>query len=141
LDTNEKDKIEKIKKLNMMKMQTKGDIKEYNTQLNSLQQKKNYLLRFIDLYKNKQLKSTNFEKVLTTRKDVDDMLMLFVDDIVRKDYKVSFNIDDKIKLLNKLQDDSLKETSALAWPLYPIYKIDSYFGDKNFEKQYGVPNR
>jgi hypothetical protein len=119
-----------------MKMETKNDIKNYNNQLDSLQQKKNYLVRFIDLYKNKQLKSNNFEKILTTRKDVDDMMMLFVDDIVRKDYKVSFKIDDKIKLLNKMQDDSLKETSPLAWPLYPIYRIDSYFGDKNFEKQY-----
>lgn len=141
LDTNEKDKLERIKKLNLMKMETKSDIKDYNNELDSLQQKKNYLVRFIDLYKNKQLKNNNFEKILTTRKDVDDMMMLFVDDIERKDYKVSFNIDDKIKLLNKMQDASLKETSPLAWPIYPIYKIDSYFGDKEFEKQYGVPNR
>jgi hypothetical protein len=101
-----------------------------------LQQKKNYLVRFIDLYKNKQLKSNSFEKILTTRKDVDDTMMLFVDDIERKDYKVSFNIDDKIKLLNKMDDDSLKETSPIAWPIYPIYKIDNYFQDKDFEKQY-----
>ncbi len=141
LDTSEQDKLLRIKKLNLMKMQTKNDIKDYNDQLDSLQQKKNYLVRFIDLYKNKQLKSNNFEKILTTRKDVDDMMMLFVDDIVRKDYKVSFDIDDKIKLLNKTSDDSLKETSPLAWPIYPIYKIDSYFGDKNFEKQYWVPSR
>jgi hypothetical protein len=136
LDSNEKDKLVRIKELNLLKMKTKNDIKDYNAQLDSLQQKKNYLLRFIELYKNKELKNTNFEKILTTRKDVDDMTMLFVDDIARKDYKVSFNIDDKIKLLNKMEDDSLKETSSLAWPLYPIYKIDSYFGDKNFEKQY-----
>jgi len=141
LDSNEKDKLVRIKELNILKIQTKNDIKDYNSQLDSLQQKKNYLLRFIDLYKNKELKNTNFEKILTTRKDVDDMTMLFVDDISRKDYKVSFNIDDKIKLLNKMEDDSLKETSPLAWPLYPIYKIDSYFGDKNFEKQYWIPNR
>lgn len=141
LDTNEADKLERIKKLNLMKIETKNDIKDYNNQLDSLQQKKNYLVRFIDLYKNKQLKNNNFEKILTTRKDVDDMMMLFVDDIIRKDYKVSFKIDDKIKLLNKMQDDSLKETSPLAWPLYPIYRIDSYFGDKAFEKQYWVPNR
>ncbi len=141
LDSNEKDKLVRIKELNLLKMKTKNDIKDYNAQLDSLQQKKNYLLRFIELYKNKELKNTNFEKILTTRKDVDDMTMLFVDDIARKDYKVSFNIDDKIKLLNKMEDDSLKETSSLAWPLYPIYKIDSYFGDKNFEKQYWIPNR
>ena len=87
------------------------------------------------------MNSNNIEKVLTTRKDVDDMLMLFVDDIARKDYKVSFNIDDKIKLLNKLEDESLKETSPIAWPIYPIYRIDNYFQDKVFEKQYWVPNR
>jgi hypothetical protein len=136
LDTNEKDKLEKIRDLNLIKMQTQNDIRDYNTKLDSLQQKKNYLLRFIDLYKNKQLKNNNFEKILTTRKDVDDMMMLFIDDISRKDYKVSFNIDDKIKLLNKMSDDSLKETSPLARPIYPIYKIDSYFGDKNFEKTF-----
>jgi len=119
-----------------MKMQTKNDIREYNIDLDSLQQKKNYLIKFIDLYKDKQLKNTNFQKILTTKKDVDDMMMLFLDDITRKQYKVSFDINDKIKLLNKLEDESLKETSPLAWPIYPVYKIDSYFGDKNFEKEY-----
>lgn len=141
LDENEKIKIDKIKKLNLMKMQTKNDIREYNIDLDSLQQKKNYLIKFIDLYKDKQLKNTNFQKILTTKKDVDDMMMLFLDDITRKQYKVSFDINDKIKLLNKLEDESLKETSPLAWPIYPVYKIDSYFGDKNFEKEYWIPSR
>jgi len=141
LDINEKDKLETIKKLNIMKIQTKNNIADYNNQLNSLQQKKNYLVRFIDLYKNKQLKSNSFEKVLTTRKDVDDTMMLFIDDIWRKEYKVSFNVDDKIKLLNKMDDASLKETAPIAWPIYPIYKIDNYFQDENFEKQYWIPNR
>lgn len=28
----------------------------------------------------------------------------------------------------------------LAWPIYPIYDIQTYFGDLEFQKQYGVPS-
>jgi hypothetical protein len=29
----------------------------------------------------------------------------------------------------------------LAWPVYPIQNIEMYFGDKDFEKEYGIPNQ
>jgi len=126
LDASEQEKLEKIRKLNIMKIQTSNDIKDYNSQLDSLQQKKNYLLKFIDVYKNKQLKDANIPKALTTRKDVDDMVMFFVDEISRKKYKSSSNINEKIKLLNEMEDKSLNETTDLARPIYPIYQIDNY---------------
>ncbi len=141
LDASEQEKLGKIRKLNIMRIQTNNDIKDYNLQLDSLQQKKNYLLQFIDIYKNKQLKDANIPKVLTTRKDVDDMVMFFVDEISRKKYKSSADINEKIKSLNEMDDNSLNETTDLARPIYPIYQIDSYRWDKEFEKQYWVANR
>lgn len=47
-------------------------------------------------------------------------------------------MDKKLKLLNNIENDN--EAYPLAWPLYPIEKIQTYFGDENFQKQNGVPH-
>lgn len=47
-------------------------------------------------------------------------------------------MDKKISELNKLENDN--EAYVLAWPLYPIEEIQTYFGDINFQKEYGVPH-
>ncbi|HMS91394.1 MAG TPA: M23 family metallopeptidase, partial [Candidatus Absconditabacterales bacterium] len=51
---------------------------------------------------------------------------------------VDFDMDKKIAALNKLENDN--EAYILAWPLYPIEEIQTYFGDINFQKEYGVPH-
>jgi murein DD-endopeptidase MepM/ murein hydrolase activator NlpD len=53
-------------------------------------------------------------------------------------YKVDFDMEKKIKTLNRIENDN--EAYPLAWPLYPIEEIQTYFGDMNFQKQYGVPH-
>lgn len=47
-------------------------------------------------------------------------------------------MDKKIQLLNNIENDN--EAYPLAWPLYPIEEIQTYFGDENFQKQYGIPH-
>jgi murein DD-endopeptidase MepM/ murein hydrolase activator NlpD len=37
-------------------------------------------------------------------------------------------------------DTNSEQQHPLAWPLYPIYDIQTYFGDENYQKQYGVPH-
>lgn len=44
----------------------------------------------------------------------------------------------KITALNELENDN--EAYPLAWPLYPIEQIQTYFGDINFQTEYGVPH-
>lgn len=53
-------------------------------------------------------------------------------------------MDEKLKELEKLYNKSYKENEnlqAMARPIYPIQEIWTYFGDKDFEKEFGVPNR
>ena len=38
------------------------------------------------------------------------------------------------------QIDNNDAMYPLAWPIYPIEKINVYFGDEAFQKQYGVPH-
>jgi len=47
-------------------------------------------------------------------------------------------MEKKVGELNNLEDDN--QAYPLAWPLYPIEKINTYFGDETFQKQYGVPH-
>ena len=47
---NEEKQLDLIKKLNQMKIEAEAGIKDYSTQLEQLQQKKNYLMQFIALY-------------------------------------------------------------------------------------------
>ena len=47
-------------------------------------------------------------------------------------------MDKKLATLDRTEDKD--EVYPLAWPLYPIETIQTYFGDENFEKQYGIPH-
>jgi murein DD-endopeptidase MepM/ murein hydrolase activator NlpD len=54
-------------------------------------------------------------------------------------------MDEKMKELEKLYNDTKEKEKenpqAMAWPIYPIQEVLTYFGDKDFEKEFGVPNR
>lgn len=43
----------------------------------------------------------------------------------------------KLKELEDIAKDD--DMYPVAWPLYPINEIQTYFGDLNFQKQYGIP--
>ncbi|MEI6119422.1 MAG: hypothetical protein WCP92_09905 [bacterium] len=47
-------------------------------------------------------------------------------------------MEKKVSLLNAIEEDN--QAYPLAWPLYPIEKIQTYFGDVAFQKEYGVPH-
>ena len=47
-------------------------------------------------------------------------------------------MEKKLSLLNKIENDN--EAYPLAWPIYPIEEIQTYFGDPIFQKQYGIPH-
>ena len=49
-------------------------------------------------------------------------------------YTVDFDMDKKLLLLNDIENNN--EVYPLAWPLYPIEQIQTYFGDVAFQKEY-----
>lgn len=51
LDTNQQQQLDNIKKYNRLKIQAQNNLVEYTTDLETLQQKKNYLVQFLGLYK------------------------------------------------------------------------------------------
>jgi len=53
-------------------------------------------------------------------------------------YSVDFDMEKKLPLLNALEEDN--QAYPLAWPLYPIEEIQTYFADEAFQKEYGVPH-
>lgn len=136
---NEQKQLETIKKLNQLKSQAKTSIIAYQNEIEQLQQKKNYLLQFMKLYQNdetqRQLTIDNF---FQSTKDVYDTMTEYVKDIKRWVYKVNFDMEKKLIALDKLANDN--DAYPVAWPLYPIEEIQTYFGDEAFQKQYGIPH-
>lgn len=136
---NEEKQLETMKKLNELKSKAKESIEQYRVEIEKLQQKKNYLLQFMKLYQNdkaqRQLSINNF---FESTKGVYDKTMEFVQDIKKWVYKVDFDMEKKMKMLNEIENDN--EAYPLARPLYPIENIQTYFGDESFQKQYGVPH-
>lgn len=136
---NEQKQLETIKKLNQLKSQAKTSIITYQNEIEQLQQKKNYLLQFMKLYQNdetqRQLTIDNF---FQSTKDVYDTMTEYVKDIKRWVYKVDFDMEKKLIALDKLANDN--DAYPVAWPLYPIEEIQTYFGDEAFQKQYGIPH-
>lgn len=47
-------------------------------------------------------------------------------------------MEKKLAALEEYQNDN--NAYPLARPIYPIEEIQTYFGDENFQKQYGIPH-
>jgi len=136
---NEQKQLETIKKLNQLKSQAKTSIIAYQNEIEQLQQKKNYLLQFMKLYQNDETqRQLTIENFFQSTKDVYDTMTEYVKDIKRWVYKVNFDMEKKLIALDEFANDN--DAYPVAWPLYPIEEIQTYFGDEVFQKQYGVPH-
>ena len=139
LYANEEDQLDSIKKYNKLKVQAQNDLLEYETDLEKLQQKKNYLVQFLWLYKKDKLaRQQTITELFESTKWVHDKIQDLLKDVKKWIYKVDFSINKKLKELENIDNDS--EAYPLAWPIYPIYDIETYFWDINFQKQYGIPS-
>jgi hypothetical protein len=98
-----------------------------------LEQKKQYLISFISLYREKA--DTKFEAIMSSKEDVNKMVLTFIDDIVKKNYRTNDNIPENIKAMLAAPDTSDDDAAPIAWPIYPIENITHYFNDANFEKE------
>jgi hypothetical protein len=84
LSVNEEEQIKLIKTLNELKLKANKDATEYQVVLNTLHQKKNYLIEFMKLYKNDQLAQQKFNMVFNNRKDIHDAMLTMISNIVQK---------------------------------------------------------
>ena len=130
-------KIALLTKLGELKQQAKDILDQYYEEIEKLEQKKQYLVNFLEIYKSKQSElEQQFQKIFSSRKDVHESILSFLDEIVQKNYKSYKKINEKIQLIHNKKDSSDKENAPIAWPIYPIEEITRYFGDKEFEEYY-----
>jgi murein DD-endopeptidase MepM/ murein hydrolase activator NlpD len=136
---NEQKQLTLIKKLNQLKIQAQADIKDYTTQLEQLQQKKNYLMQFISLYgKDSTQRQLTISTLFDSTKSVYDKIVELAKGVKKWVYRDNFDMEKKMKELTKLGDDA--QTYPIARPLYPIENILTYFGDTQYQTQYGIPH-
>ncbi len=135
----EKSNKEKEKKTNLLtrlwklKIAAQENIEIYRNEIEILEQKKQYLISFINLYREKA--DSKLEAILTNKEDVNKMALAFIDDIVKKNYRTNDNIPENIESMLAAPDSSDDDAAPIAWPIYPIEKITHYFNDADFEKE------
>ena len=135
----EKKKSGLLSRLWTLKVAAQESIETYRDQIEKLEQKKQYLLSFIQLYKSEA--SVKFNEMFRSREDVYKMVQTFIDDIVQKNYRTNDNIPENIEIMLAASDSSTYNQAPIAWPIYPIEKISRYFNDANFEKEYGFKHQ
>ena len=129
----EEKKTNLLTKLWSLKIAAQESIETYRNEIERLEQKKQYLISFINLYREKS--DAKFESILTSKEDVNKMVLTFIDDIVKKNYRTNDNIPENIKSMLAAPDSSDDDAAPIAWPIYPIENITHYFNDANFEKE------
>ena len=135
----EKNSQEETKKTNLLsrlwylKTAAQESIQLYREQIDNLEQKKQYLISFMQLYKNTA--DAKFEAIFKSKEDVHKMVLSFIDDIVKKNYRTNDNISKNIQTLLASSDSSDDDAAPIAWPIYPIENIIRYFNDTQFEKE------
>ena len=146
-DLIDKNSQEEIKKTNLLsklwdlKISAQKSIETYREQIDKLEQKKQYLLSFIQLYKKSASEASKFDMVFKDKEDVNKMVLTFIDDIVKKNYRTEDNIPENIKIMQESKDSSDDDEAPIAWPIYPIEEIMRYFNDSDFEKENGFKHQ
>ncbi|MDR3169759.1 MAG: peptidoglycan DD-metalloendopeptidase family protein [Candidatus Peribacteria bacterium] len=142
-DKAEINNIELLSKLGKLKQQAQTTLNSYREEIEKLQQKKQYLLNFIELYKNEQVASAQrFDKVFASKKEVYLSIQTFLDEIVKKNYKSVDGIAENIAKLATMPDAKNEQTiSPLARPVYPIEYISRYYNDAQFEADNGFKHQ
>ena len=143
LDIDEEKQVRIIKALNKLKINASENVESYRAILSVLNQKKNYLIQFMQLYKDDQLNEQKFSMIFDNVKDVYTAIQSMISNIVKKDYSdVTFNMPEKMEQAEKYYDETnawASNLQVIAWPIYPIQNIQRYFRDADFENENGIP--
>lgn len=136
----EKQKSEMIDYLLELKVNSQKSLDYYKTEIQKLEQKKAYLLSFMQLYNTKKLWVSLESGFNLEESNLQEAINGLVADIVQKNYLKTNGLPEKIKDLANHTDSSENKTSPVAWPTYPISQILTIFKDPEFEKEYGFKN-
>ncbi|MFC2495005.1 MAG: murein hydrolase activator EnvC family protein [Candidatus Absconditicoccaceae bacterium] len=136
----EKQKSDTIDKFVKLRTQAQKSLDYYKTEIKKLEQKKAYLMSFMQLYNEKKLGAEAVSGVSSEEVNLHETINTMVADIVEKKYLTTNDLPEKIKQLADHTDSSENETSPAAWPTYPISQILTIFKDPAFEKEYGFKN-
>ncbi len=138
LNNDQTQELDNMKKFSKLKNDAEAELVQYENQLEQLQQKKNYLIQFLGLYKKDKFeRQQTISQLFESTKWVNDKIGDLLKETKKGVYKVDFDMNSKLKDLEDIaQDDDMY---PVAWPIYPIYEIQTYFGDLSFQKQYGIP--
>ena len=138
LNNDQTEELDNMKKFSKLKNDAEFQLVQYGNQLEQLQQKKNYLLQFLGLYKKDKIeRQQTIAQLFESTKWVNDKIQELLKETSKWVYKVDFDMTIKLKELQDIAKDD--DMYPVAWPIYPIYEIQSYFGDLSFQKQYGIP--
>lgn len=138
-DEKEDKQISLIKKYHKLQSQKEKETKDYEVEIEKLNQKKNYLLQFIALYKkDKNERQITIKNLFESTKWVYEKMIELVKWAQRWIYKTDFDMEKKLKELKKIGKDD--EIYPIARPIYPIENILTYFWDSNYQIQYWIPH-
>lgn len=138
-DEEEQYQVENMQKLNTLKKQSQTKLKEYQLDLEKLQQKKSYLLQFLWLYKSdKDQRKYTIAQLFESTKSVHEKIEEMLKDIRKWIYKWDLTIEKKLKEIE--EQESSQQRYPIARPIYPINDIQTYFGDLAFQKEHGFPH-
>jgi len=136
----EEQKSASIDRLLELKVNAQKSLDVYKSEIEKLQQKKAYLVSFMQLYNSKKLWVVTQSWANAEALVLHQAINWLVEDIVQKKYLETNWLKEKIESLANYVDSSEGETSPLAWPTYPITKILTIFKDPDFEKENGFKN-
>ncbi len=136
----EQQKSDAVKRLTELKVAAQKSLDYYKTEMQKLDQKRAYLMSFMQLYSEKKLQDyINFEAAWDEWK-LHNLVNWMVADIVQRKYLSMNWLLEKIADLNRHVDSSENESSPVAWPTYPITQILTVFKDPAFEREYWFKN-
>ena len=137
--TQESQKKAQLEKLTQLKSEAQKSIDYYAKEIQKLQEKKRYLLDFMELYKTKQ--AVGITALSSAFKSVNETIIGYVDEIINKKYQKNTVIQEALKVLAQEKTPSnWSGVSPLAWPAYPITKITTVFNDFDYEKTHEFKN-
>lgn len=140
LASNEDRQVETLKKLTQLRNLARANISVYNQELDKLEQKRNYLGQFMELYQgDTSISPAGIEEIFQNKKSVFQATNKLLDNIASKKYGVNFDIAGALAKIEAKETDKLEH--VIAWPVYPIQKINTFFGDEKFREENGFPNR
>lgn len=129
-----------VARLTDLKVSAQKSLDYYKTEMQKLEQKRAYLMSFMQLYSEKKLQDYANLDFQWDEWKLHNMINGMVADITQRKYLWWNGLFSKIRDLEYHVDSSENESSPVAWPTYPITEILTVFKDPSFEKEYGFKN-